>query len=301
MGVFLAISSSSALPLDPSQLQQLIQQLQLQFPSSGGITAEIPLPQFFQSLLTPSGRSDLEPLVEENLNENITMILKACYNNGYYYSRPTTTTNPVHNALAIGGLGLGAGVLGSLLLGGVLGRSNMEDILSNLPSSPVTGRALDASQLPIPPVLQNIVQQVQSGNSVDTSSLPPFMTTFVNQLQTGTLPPLLQNLVSLIQSSSSQPATGRSEDVSADTEAAEELLKACYSSNYSSGYRYPSTYSSSYYYPGSLYTGGYPTGLAYTGGYSTGTGYPNIAIAPISGTSATGGTYPYSPYNTIYG
>merc|ERR1712121_364383 len=172
MGISLAVSSSSALPLDPSQLQQLIQQLQLQFPSSGGITAEIPLPQFFQN------------------------------------------------------------------------------ILANLPSSPVTGRALDASQLPIPPVLQNIVQQVQSGNSVDTSSLPPFMTTFVNQLQTGTLPPLLQNLVSLIQSSSSQPATGRSADVSAaDTET------------------------------------------AYTGGYSTGTGYPNIAIAPISGASTTGGTY----------
>jgi len=225
--VSLAVSSSSALPLDQSQLQQLIQQLQIQFPSSGGITAEIPLPQFFQN------------------------------------------------------------------------------ILANLPSSPVSGRALDASQLPIPPVLQNIVQQVQSGNSVDTSSLPPFMTTFVNQLQTGTLPPLLQNLVSLIQSSSSQPATGRSEDVSADTEAAEELLKACYSSNYSSGYRYPSTYSSSYYYPGSLYTGGYtggyPTGTAYTSGYSAGTGYPNIAIAPISGASTTGGTYPYNPYNNIYG
>jgi len=287
--VFVTVSSSSALPLDPSQLQQLFQQLQLQFPSSGGVTAQIPLPQFFQSLFTASGRSDPEPLIEENLNENITTILKACYNNGYYYSRPTTT-NPVHNALAIGGLGLGAGVLGSLLLGGVLGRSNMEDILANLPSSPVTGRTLDASQLPIPPVLQNIVQQVQSGNSVDTSSLPPFLTNFVNQLQTGTLPPLLQNLVSLIQSSISQSATGRSEDVSADTEAAEELLKACYSSNYNSGYGYP--YSSSYYYPGS-YSGGYPTGTGYTGGYTTGTGtgYPNIAI----------GTYPYNPYSTIYG
>merc|ERR1712133_228213 len=288
--VFLAISSSSALPLDPSQLQQLIQQLQLQFPSSGGITAEIPLPQFFQSLLTPSGRSDLQPLVEENLNENITTILKACYNNGYYYSRPSTT-NPVHNALAIGGLGLGAGVLGSLLLGGVLGRSNMEDILANLPSSPVTGRALDASQLPIPPVLQNIVQQVQSGNSIDSSSLPPFLTAFINQLQTGTLPPLLQNLVSLIQSSSSQQAAGRSDDVATDIEdikSAEDLLKACYSSNYSSGYSsypYSSSYSSypAYSYPGSLYTGG----------LTAGTGYPNIAISPITG---TGGVYPYNPY-----
>merc|ERR1712121_132193 len=153
MGISLAVSSSSALPLDPSQLQQLIQQLQLQFPSSGGITAEIPLPQFFQN------------------------------------------------------------------------------ILANLPSSPVTERALDASQLPIPPVLQNIVQQVQSGNSVDTSNLPPFMTTFVNQLQTGTLPPMLQNLVTLIQSQSSQPATGRADDQEnddqeKDVDLAEEILKA---------------------------------------------------------------------------
>ena len=57
---------------------------------------------------------------------------------------------------------------------------------------------VDTSQLPIPPVLQVIVQQVQSGNSVDTSNLPPFMTTFINQLQTGTLPPMLQSKKSFI-------------------------------------------------------------------------------------------------------
>ena len=111
-----------------------------------------------------------------------------------------------------------------------------------------------------------------------------------------------KDLVSLIQSSSSQQAAGRSDDVAADIEdikSAEELLKACYSSNYSSGYSsypYSSSYSSypAYSYPGSLYTGGY------TGGLTAGTGYPNIAISPITGTTSTGGgVYPYNPY--IYG
>ena len=46
---FVAVSSSLALPLDPTQLQQFIQQLQLQFPSSGGVAAQIPLPPFIQS------------------------------------------------------------------------------------------------------------------------------------------------------------------------------------------------------------------------------------------------------------
>jgi len=297
---FVAVSSSLALPLDPTQLQQFIQQLQLQFPSSGGVAAQIPLPPFIQSLLSASGRSDTGVSEENSYNENITTILKACYNNGYYpstYNQP----RPLHNILTVGALGLGAGLLGSTLLGAI-GRSDAEDILANLPSSQATGRTLDASQLPIPPFLQNIVQQVQSGNPVDTTNLPPFVTAFINQLQTGTLPPLLQNLVSLIQSSSSQQAAGRSDDVAADIEdikSAEELLKACYSSNYSSGYSsypYSSSYSSypAYSYPGSLYTGGY------TGGLTAGTGYPNIAIAPITGTTSTGGgAYPYNPY--IYG
>ena len=103
-------------------------------------------------------------------------------------------------------------------------------------------------------------------------------------------------MVSLIQSSSSQQAAGRSDDVATDIEdikSAEDLLKACYSSNYSSGYSsypYSSSYSSypAYSYPGSLYTGG----------LTAGTGYPNIAISPITG---TGGVYPYNPYGTIYG
>merc|ERR1712029_1047271 len=48
---FVAVSSSLALPLDPPQLQQFIQQLQLQFPSSGGVAAQIPLPPFIQNIL----------------------------------------------------------------------------------------------------------------------------------------------------------------------------------------------------------------------------------------------------------
>ena len=70
--------------------------------------------------------SDDDPIEDEAINT----ILKACYNNGYYYPntyyypnnnyyRPTTNNNQLQNALAIGGLGLGAGVLGSLLIGAI--------------------------------------------------------------------------------------------------------------------------------------------------------------------------------------
>ena len=63
---------------------------------------------------------------------------------------------------------------------------------------PLDASEVDTNQLPIPPVLQDIVTQVQSGNSVDTSNLPSFMTTFTNQLQTGTFPPMLQSKKSFI-------------------------------------------------------------------------------------------------------
>ena len=62
---------------------------------------------------------------EDNYNENITTILKACYNNGYYYPSTYSQPRPLHNILTVGALGLGAGLLGSTLLGAI-GRSDAE-------------------------------------------------------------------------------------------------------------------------------------------------------------------------------
>ena len=75
-------------------------------------------------LLSASGRSDTGVSEENSYNENITTILKACYDNGYYpstYNQP----RPLHNILTVGALGLGAGLLGSTLLGAI-GRSAAE-------------------------------------------------------------------------------------------------------------------------------------------------------------------------------
>ena len=57
---------------------------------------------------------------------------------------------------------------------------------------------MDIGQIQLPPFLQSLVQQIQSGeiNSVDTTQLPDMIQTFIQQVQAGGggLPPILQGL-----------------------------------------------------------------------------------------------------------
>ena len=82
----------------------------------------------------------------------------------------------------------------------------------NQPFQPVNERFIDVSQIQLPTFLQNLVQQIQSGeiNSIDTSQLPDVIQTFIQQVQAGgaDLPPILQVILSNFLPS--QPTARRS-------------------------------------------------------------------------------------------
>merc|ERR1712126_264238 len=124
--------------------------------------------------------------------------LKACYSitNNYY---PPTNTHPSHPSLLpiLAGAG-GLFLLGLLRLGSthpttsIVGRSDIQAILAK-------ERIVDIGQIQLPPFLQSLVQQIQSGeiNSVDTTQLPDMIQTFIQQVQAGGagLPPILQGIL----------------------------------------------------------------------------------------------------------